>query len=69
MTNQSRSSNKPARVVLEGVPYVGFDLHEKFNKVEGCPFPSCLRSCVEVLGETCSYEYILFASGAAFRMV
>ena len=69
MTTGSKSSNDSARAVLDGVPYVGFDLYQKLGKIEGCPFPSCLRSCMEYLGEPYAYEYILFASGAAFRLV
>jgi hypothetical protein len=37
MANQSKSPNEPARVVLEGVPRVGFGVIEEGRDVEGCP--------------------------------
>ena len=56
MANQSKSSDEPARVVLEGVRRVGFGVLEKNRDVEGCPFPSCLSACLEFMGEDYGYK-------------
>ncbi len=50
----------PASAVLEGVPRIGFDLYQ-------CPFPGCLTSCLEYMGDKHSYEYLMAVSGGAFR--
>jgi len=67
MANQSRSPAGPARVVLEGVPRVGYGQIE--GRWELTPFPSSLRACMEFLGENYSYDYIMGASGVAFRLL
>ena len=62
MTTQSGLTNGPARVVLEGVPRVGYD--SSF-----CTFPASLKACLEFMGENYTYEYIMGTSGAAFRLL
>jgi hypothetical protein len=83
MANQPNPSDQPIRVVLEGVPRVGFyDGGERCP--EDVPFPSCLRACLEFMGEDYghklivehdstwrldyAYTYIMGTSGAAFRL-
>jgi len=76
-----RSSSELTRVVLEGVPRVGF-----YEGGKRCPedftFPSSLRACLEYMGESygcehltepqpiwqlcCTYAYIMSACGYAF---
>lgn len=90
MANQSKPPDEPARVVLEGVPYVGFDLHNVISETgvkrcpEGVTFPSCLRACLEFMGEDYGhrkitehnstwrldnlYVYLMGTTGAAFRL-
>lgn len=64
MVKQSKSSDKPARVVLEGVPRIGFD-------VGGFMFPSSMRACMQFIGEDPAYDYnyIMGTSGAAFGLL
>jgi hypothetical protein len=50
----------PSRVVLEGVPRIGMDVHMS-------PFPGSLFSLLEYLKDPCDYDYIMGVSGAAFR--
>jgi hypothetical protein len=80
----TQQANKSARVVLEGVPRVGFGVIEENRDVEGCPFPSCLRACLDFMGEdyghksvevqgsiwrlSNAYAYIMGTSGCAFRL-
>jgi hypothetical protein len=82
MGDQSQLPGVPARSVLEGVPWVGF-----YQGGERCPedvpFPSCLRACLEFMGENlgckhlqgqpswglgCAYAYLMGVSGCAFRL-
>ena len=57
MTEQTGPSDKSARVVLDGVPRVGFffDMQKhddsKMRCPEDVPFPSCLRACLESVGD------------------
>jgi hypothetical protein len=67
MINQFAAVIEASRVVLEGVPAVGY--HEHDGKVELCPFPACLKTCLEYMGEQVAYEYIMGTSGAAFRLL
>ncbi len=50
----------PASRMLEGVPCVGFHRHLS-------PFPGSLFACLEYLGEEPDYDFLMGASGAAFR--
>jgi hypothetical protein len=76
-------SNEFTRIVLEGVPKVGF--YEGGPKCpEDVPFPSCLRSYLEFIGDSygcehttdqgknskigCAYSYLMGTSGCAFRL-
>jgi len=84
------ASETPGRRVLEGVPRVGF-YHEmqqhadsKVRCPEDVPLPSCLRACLEYLGDGvgcsqtglcsphwklgCGYAFLMGATGAAFRL-
>lgn len=48
--------------ILLGIPKVEY-------KWEECtPFPSCLKSCLNYMGQDINYAYIMAASGAAFRL-
>ena len=58
----ARATQMPERIVLDGVPKV------RYFKDGMCPFALCLKSCMDSLGEQYSYDYILGASGACFRM-
>jgi hypothetical protein len=69
MTKTSKSNNEPVRVVLEGVPYIGWDSNSNIGYYHITPFPFVLWSCMKFLGENYSREYIMGASGAAFRLL
>jgi hypothetical protein len=72
-----------ARVVLEGVPRVGFQA-EPGRDAETTPFPACLRACLEYMGDDLgwreftwrgstwqqsnTYVYLMGVTGAAFRL-
>ncbi len=80
----------PDRVVLENVPRVGFyfdvNVYPEWqgHTPEDVPFPSCLRACLECLGEDfgtkvisahgstwqlgLGYTYLMGTSGCAFRL-
>ena len=90
MPTQPERSESTDRVVLEGVPRVGyyFDMqkHEdsKMRCPEDVPFPSCLRACLEYLGDGlgcrsiglydrqwgqgCAYAYLMGVTGVAFKL-
>jgi hypothetical protein len=50
----------PSRVVLEGVPRIGYGVHMS-------PFPGSLYALLEYMKDPCDYDYIMGVSGAAFR--
>ena len=56
--------NEKVRRVLAGVPAVSFELHktEKKDGLRRCPeshpFPSCVRACLEYLGEDLGFSRI-----------
>lgn len=56
--------NRRVRRILENVPVVGFELHRNQKKdglnrcPESMPFPSCLRACMEYLGDDLGYRKI-----------
>ena len=78
------------RVVLDGVPRVGYyfdtQKHEdsKTRCPEDVPFPSCLRACLEYLGDGlgcrqvgqcsadwklgCGYAHLMGVTGSAFQL-
>jgi RNA polymerase sigma factor (sigma-70 family) len=82
--------NQRVRKVLEKVPVVSFELHrgKREKGLRRCPeivpFPSCLRACLEYLGDDMGYEkinvhnmdwrldttyvYLMGTTGAAFRL-
>ena len=90
MANEHTKRGNPDRVVLDGVPRVGFyhetTQHEDSKKrcPEDVPLPSCLRTCLEYLGDGlgcrqiglcnadrglfCAYAYLMGTTGAAFRL-
>ena len=65
MPDSSSASDVPSRVVLEGVPRIGFDTHKGFA------FPAALEACLQYLGEDDAYDYtyLMGASGAAFALL
>ena len=52
--------NGETRLVLQGVPKIGF--HRRL-----CPFPGSVEAALEFLGRTEPYDYLMGVSGAAFR--
>lgn len=48
--------------VLSGVPSVNFGGGVRST------FPACLQTCLEYLGQDVDYDYLMTASGAAFRL-
>ena len=54
------SASHPPRLVLEGVPKIGYHKHL-------CPFPGALYACMEYLGDPCSYDDLMAITGGAFR--
>ena len=90
MANQPERSEKSARVVLDRVPRVGyyFDMQKHDDAKMRCPedvcFPSCLRACLEYLGDGlgcrktglcsrqwglgCGYAYLMGVTGSAFQL-
>lgn len=48
--------------ILYGVPKV------LYCKEELTPFPSCLKACLNYMGQNINYTYLMAASGAAFRL-
>lgn len=56
-----RPSGDPAvRLVLEGVPKVGYHIRM-------CPFPGSAEALLKYIGEPVPYDYIMGVTGAAFR--
>jgi hypothetical protein len=90
MGEQSKPRDARSRVVLDAVPRVGFygetRRHDdsRMRCPEDVPFPSCLRACLEFLGDGlgckqmglcrpvwklgCGYAYLMGTTGAAFRL-
>lgn len=80
---QVNNVGPPSRFVLEGVPRVGFQA-DPGRDAQTMPFPSCLTSCLEFLGDgmgirefewrgsawqqSRTYTFLLGTSGAAFRL-
>lgn len=55
------------RKLLENVPRIGFPPH--VDHIELTPLPSCLRACLEYLGEPQDYPDIMVTTGAGFRLL
>ena len=90
MSEQAEPNGDSGRVVLRGVPRVGFYLDmqkhgdSKMRCPEDVPFPSCLRACLEYLGDAlgcrkiglrgqqwdcgCGYAHLMGVTGAAFKL-
>jgi hypothetical protein len=49
-----------SRVVLEGVPRIGYDVHL-------CPFPGSLYAWLQYTGNPTSFDFLMGTTGAAFR--
>lgn len=62
INQQHYPANENVQGILLGVPKVQYS-------PEGLtPFPSCLRACANYMGIDVSYDYVMAASGAAFRL-
>ena len=57
---EATNLTSPSRVVLEGVPKIGYGVHL-------CPFPGSLYALLQYLKDPCDYDYIMGVTGAAFR--
>lgn len=66
MVNQAESDT-PERVVLEGVPKIGYEVGTAVGSVTS--FPIALWSCMKFLGEDYSVDYVFCTSGGAFRLL
>jgi hypothetical protein len=60
MNNKSISTSYPSRLILDGIPRAGYDVHLS-------PFPGSLYAVLEYLGDRCDYDYLMGVTGAAFR--
>lgn len=61
MLSKARYQNENS-VVLYGIPKVGYG-------PDGCtPYPMCLRSCANYLGQDVGIDYTMVTTGAAFRL-
>ncbi|UCC63873.1 MAG: hypothetical protein JSV36_02095 [Anaerolineae bacterium] len=56
----STSTHHSSRVVLDGVPRIGYDIHL-------CPFPGTLDAYCKYLGDPQDYDYLMGITGAPFR--
>lgn len=63
MQDDIKDLNTQDCVVLYGVPKAGYGVYGV------TPFPICLKSCANYLGRDVDYDYVMVASGAAFRFV
>ena len=60
LTSSAPAEVAPDRLVLEGVPKIGYSVHL-------CPFPGSLFAAMQYLGEPVDYDYLMGVTGAAFR--
>ncbi len=60
--NMKISEEDQAQGILLGVPRV------QYGPECLTPFPACLRACANYIGIDISYDYVMAASGAAFRL-
>jgi len=75
---ETRREGPDQRMVLNGVPKVGFGMID--GQVQMTPFPACLRACLEYIGDDLGfahgktyprnevYTYLMGVTGAAFRL-
>ena len=62
MMNGKEMKRENGSCILYGVPKVAY-------RYEECtPFPSCLKACLNYMGQELSYAWLMAASGAAFRL-
>ena len=54
------SSCATTRMILEGVPRIGYDVHL-------CPFPGALYAYLMYVGDPQDYDYLMGVTGAPFR--
>ena len=57
------------RVVLEGVPRVGYHMDGRRWTYHFTPWAGCLTTCMAFLGEAYSYHYVVGTSGMGFRLL
>lgn len=55
-------STNQSQCILLGIPRVQY-CHEELT-----PFPACVKACANYMGIDVSYDYVMAASGAAFRL-
>ena len=68
MTGRQTPRAFPERLVLGGVPKIGYKVrHEDAAVRHTCPFPGSLEAVLKFLGEPCDYDYIMTVAGAPFR--
>jgi hypothetical protein len=60
MNDDQIPSRCPSRLILEGVPRIGYDIHL-------CPFPGTLYAYLQYAGDPQDYDYLMGITGAAFR--
>jgi hypothetical protein len=60
MNHNAAMDTFPSRLVLDGIPRIGFDIHLS-------PFPGSLYAVLEYLHDPQDYDYLMGVTGAAFR--
>jgi len=51
VAQRNDDQRRPERVVLEGVPYVGYDHFARGGWAETYPFPACVRACLQAMDD------------------
>ena len=59
----------PNRVVLDGVPRVGYHAEGRRWSYHFSPWAGCLAACMAYLGEDISYHHVVGTSGMGFRLL
>lgn len=62
LMGETRTGDPGTRVVLEGVPQIGYFVH-------GCPFPGSVESLFQYIGDPVDYDYVMGVTGACFRRI